>query len=121
MLRTIVVCEKNVSVEAPRVVTLAGATATELFPSEVGLRPVGGSETFSREVQNVTGSDLYLAFSTAGAAGIPSCDALNNWHIMVADGQIYNIPDCTRVCAYSTAGGKVSCVRRYRNDMTQVN
>jgi len=120
MLRTIVVCEKNVYVEAPHVLTLAAATATELFPSEQGLRPVGG-ETFSREIQNVSGGDLYLSFGLATATGGPSCDNLANWHILIADAQIYNVPDCVRVCGYSVAGGKVSCVRRYRADFGQVN
>lgn len=126
MLRTISVCEKNVSVAPPKVLTLVAATATELFPGEVGLLPVGGSETFTREVQNVTGGDLYLSFGVNGAQignnqYAPSCDNLNNWHILLTDGQVYNIPDCVRVCGYSVSGGKVSCVRRYRNDMGVVN
>lgn len=126
MLRTIVVCEKNIYVEPPRVLTLAAATATELFPTEQGLRPVGG-ETFTREVQNVTGADLYLSFGVNGAAiaggstYAASCDNLKNWHVLLADGQIYNIPDCVRVCAYSASGGTVSCIRRYRADMIPVN
>ncbi len=120
MLRTITVCEKNVHVEAPRVLTLVAATATELFSNEIGSRQIGG-ETFSREVQNNTGNDLYISFGLAGAAGIPSCDNLANYHILIADAQVYSVPDCTRVCGYSVAGGKVSCVRRYRADMANVN
>jgi hypothetical protein len=120
MLRTISVCEKNVAVEPPRVIMMASEVATELFPSEVGLRPIGG-ETFTREVQNATGGDLYLSFSVSGANGVPSCDNLYNWHILIADAQIYNIPDCVRVCGYSLNRGKVSCIRRYRIDLTQVN
>ncbi len=120
MLRVINVCEKNVFVEAPRVLILAAATATELFSNEIGLRQVGG-ETFSREVQNNTGNDLYISFGLEGLAGIPSCDNLANYHILIADAQVYSVPDCTRVCGYSVGGGKVSCVRRYRTDMGQVN
>lgn len=126
MLRTISVCEKNVYVEAPRVITLPAATATELFPNEQGLRPIGG-ETFTREVQNATGNDLYLSFGVSGVLDVgtglyaPSCDNAFNWHILLTDGQVYNVPDCVRVCGYSVPGGKVSCVRRYRVDQGHVN
>lgn len=126
MLRIVTVCEKNVLVESPRVLTLVAATATELFPNEIGLRPVGG-ETFSRTVQNRTGARLYLTFGVNGAfdaeTGLyaPSCDDLKNWHLFLEDSQAYDVPDCARVCAYSSGGGDVSCTRRYRADQIPVN
>ena len=98
-------------VEPPRVLTLAAATATVIFPMAAGLR---GPEIVSRYVQNLTGADLYLSFGI-GTDNAPVCNNTNNFHAVITDKQLYDCMGHRRiVCAYSVGGGVVATTQLTR-------
>ena len=116
MIRTINVCEHNIQVMPPRVISLASVTPTELFPNQVGIK---GSEIVTRYVQNLTGSDLYLSFGVSDANGGPSCDDLVNFHAVITDKQLFDcFPHRQRVCCYGSARGLVATTELRRTDLS---
>jgi hypothetical protein len=116
MIRTISVCEHNIYIAPPRVLAIAAATATEIFPNQVGLK---GSEIVTRYVQNMTGADLYLSFGVSNGSGGPSCDNAANFHAVLADKQLFDcFPHRQRVSAYSVSGGIVCTTILLRTDLS---
>ena len=100
----------------PRVILLASATPTELFPDQVGIK---GSEIVTRYVQNLTGADLYLSFGVSDGAGGPSCNDSNNFHAVITDRQLFDcFPHRQRVSCYGANRGLVATTELRRTDLS---
>lgn len=115
MLRTLNAAEHNLYADAPRVVTVAAATATEAFPSEQA-KPTG--EVAYRYIQNIGSNPIFYSFGLSTEAGNPVCDATVNCHGVIPQ---YSQLDCSnhrlRVCVYSTAGSTVATTLIRRRDL----
>ena len=101
MNRTVSYAERNIYPLPPRVVVLAAATATPIFPDTSG-QPTNLGEVAYRYLQNATGGRLFLSFGT---------NQVNNvdmWHDFVEDGALFDCSTNRRsVYGYSPAGGSV--------------
>ena len=118
MTRIQAFAERNVFPDAPNVITVAAGTATQIFKDETRTR----NEIAYRWLQNVGANALYYSFGVTDANGLPSCDALKNFHGYVAVGQQL---DCSQfrgiVSVYSAAGTTVATTLLRRVDTQHHN
>jgi hypothetical protein len=115
MIRTLQVCENNIYVSPPDVITLAAGQAKVIFPDQrKQTNPGFSGELVQRLVQNTGAGDLYLSFGI-GTNDAPECNAVDQYHCYLGPAQQRDISnDRGIVCAYSVAGTTVAKEARWR-------
>jgi hypothetical protein len=109
MLRVLPICDKNVTIDPPKIIPIAQNTSTQILPDYTNL----GKEYSNRYIQNVGGSTIQCCIDQ-------DCDGVN-YHFLILSG---NGMDCTpfglkRVTAWCSVvgGSSVSTIMARREDI----
>jgi len=113
MVRVAGVVEKNTLIYPPNVITVAAATATQIFDV---INP--RQEYVARYIQNVGANRAYYSWGITNVAGAPVCNNIDMFHGYIEAGQQL---DCSahgwNVNVYSVAGTTISTTVVIRNDL----